>query len=431
RGPLFTYDLTGAPTTQEGALAEFLFESHRGYCEQFASAMTVLVRLLGLPARVAIGFVPGEQQADGSYLITNRQAHAWPEVWFPSVGWVSFEPTRRSDGATAAPSYAPAGIDDPDGAAAPPGQESESGAQPLPEPVPMPVPSAGANPEDPTATHSPTAGQDTDTSPGIPAWVIWLCATVPPVAALLATPAIIRFRRRRARLRAGRPEAGAGTAGAGAPGRTGAQGVDQVHDAWAELLDVASDLGITIRVSDSPRAGVARLTAYLDAEPAPARRSDPAVDRQADPEAAAQPTDPEADPTPAARSYPQAREALARLAAAEERARYAPPELAAPPPHAEVRRDVAIASGTLWAVAPRTRRIMARLAPPSVFRRREPDEPPREGATGRLRRYLRRRPTDTGPARSGDGQRPAAVNDGEVRVPEPAHSGGSAPSDGP
>ncbi|WP_255649548.1 DUF3488 and transglutaminase-like domain-containing protein [Frankia sp. ArI3] len=153
RGPLFTYDLAGAPTTQEGALAEFLFESHRGYCEQFASAMTVLVRMLGLPARVAIGFVPGEQQADGSYLITNRQAHAWPEVWFPSVGWVSFEPTRRSDGATAAPSYAPAGIDDPDGAAAPPGEQSASGAQPLPAPVQVPMPSAGANPDDPTATH--------------------------------------------------------------------------------------------------------------------------------------------------------------------------------------------------------------------------------------------------------------------------------------
>ncbi|KJE24812.1 Transglutaminase-like superfamily protein [Frankia torreyi] len=432
RGPLFTYDLAGAPTTQEGALAEFLFESHRGYCEQFASAMTVLVRMLGLPARVAIGFVPGEQQADGSYLITNRQAHAWPEVWFPSVGWVSFEPTRRSDGATAAPSYAPAGIDDPDGAAAPPGEQSASGAQPLPAPVQVPMPSAGANPDDPTATHPPTAGEDTDTSPGIPAWVIWLCATVPPVAALLATPAIIRFRRRRARLRHGRPDdtAGAG-AGGGPAGRTGAQGVDQVHDAWAELLDVASDLGITIRVSDSPRAGVARLTAYLDAEPASAsaRQAEPAADRQADATAAAQ-ANSQTDPTPAVPSYPQAREALARLAAAEERARYAPPELAAPPPHAEVRRDVATASGTLWSVAPRTRRIMARLAPPSVFRRREPDEPGRDRA-GRIRRYLRRHPTDTGPGRSGGGPQPAAVNDAEARVPEPAHSGGSAPPDGP
>jgi transglutaminase-like putative cysteine protease len=435
RGPLFTYDLTGAPTTQEGALAEFLFDSHRGYCEQFASAMTVLVRMLHLPARVAIGFVPGEQQADGSYLITNRQAHAWPEVWFPSIGWVSFEPTRRSDGATAAPSYAPAGIDDPDGAAAPSGQESESGAQPLPEPVPVPVPSAGANPDDPTATHPPTPGEHKDSSPGIPAWVIWLCATVAPVSALLATPAIIRFRRRRARLRPGRPDGAAGAgSGVGPPGRTDAQGVDQVHDAWAELLDVASDLGITIRVSDSPRSGVARLTAYLDAEPAPARRSDPTVDRQADATAAAQ-ADPQAGPTPPVPSYPQAREALARLAAAEERARYAPPELAAPPQQAEVRRDVATAAGTLWAVAPRTRRIMARLAPSSVFRRREPDEPGRASA-GRIRRYLRRQPTVTGAGRStlgqqGDGPRPAAVNDAEARVPEPAYSGRSAPPDGP
>ncbi|EIV93189.1 DUF3488 and transglutaminase-like domain-containing protein [Frankia sp. QA3] len=426
RGPLFTYDLTGAPTTQEGALAEFLFESHRGYCEQFASAMTVMVRMLDLPARVAIGFVPGERQADGSYLITNRQAHAWPEVWFSSVGWVSFEPTRRSDGATAAPSYAPAGIDDPDGAAAPPGQESSSGAQPLPEPVPVPVPSAAASPGDPTATQPPAPGEDTAASSGVPAWVIWLCATVPPAAALLATPAIVRARRRRARMRSGRADDGA-EPGGGPPGRAGAQAVDQVHDAWAELLDVASDLGVTIRVSDSPRAGVARLTAYLDAEPAPASQPAPATDRQADPAAAAQ-VDPSADPTAAAPSYPQAREALARLAAAEERARYAPPELAAPPPHAEVRRDVAIASGTLWAVAPRTRRIMARLAPPSVFRRREPDESGRDRA-GLARRYLRWRPTGAGADRpSDDGPKPGAVDDAdEARVPEAAHSAGPRP----
>ncbi|WP_261570920.1 transglutaminaseTgpA domain-containing protein [Frankia gtarii] len=428
RGPLFTYDLTGAPTTQEGALAEFLFESHRGYCEQFASAMTVLVRMLGLPARVAIGFVPGERQPDGSYLITNRQAHAWPEVWFPSVGWVSFEPTRRSDGATAAPSYAPAGIDDPDGAAVPPGQESSVGAQPEPQPVPVPVPSAGASPDDPTATQPPAAGEDADASGGIPAWVIWLCATVPPAAALLVTPAIIRLRRRRARLRRGGAD-GVAEPGAGPPGRAGAQAVDQVHDAWAELLDVASDLGITIRVSDSPRTGVARLTAYLDAEPAPGPGSDPAADPPADPTAAARPDRTSADPAPTDPPYVQAREALARLAAAEERARYAPLELADPPPHDETRRDVATASATLWAVAPRTRRVMARLAPPSVFHRRDPDGPGPDRA-GRLRRYLRWRPTGAGPDRpSGDGPDTAAVDDeADTRAaPQPAHSGGSSP----
>ncbi|MCM3924500.1 transglutaminase domain-containing protein, partial [Frankia sp. AiPs1] len=127
--------------------------------------------------------------------------------------------------------------------------------------------------------------------------------------------------------------------------------------------------------------------------------------------------------------------ALARLAAAEERARYAPPELAAPPQQAEVRRDVATAAGTLWSLAPRTRRIMARLAPPSVFRRRESDEPGRKGAS-RIRRYLRRQPAVDGAGRSGldsqgDGPQPTTADDAEARVPEPARSGGSAPPDGP
>ncbi|KDA44011.1 MULTISPECIES: transglutaminaseTgpA domain-containing protein [unclassified Frankia] len=351
RGPQFTYDLRGAPTTQEGALSQFLFDTHRGYCEQFASAMTVMVRILGLPARVAIGFVPGERQSDGSYVITNRQAHAWPEVWFPSIGWISFEPTRRSDGTTSAPSYAPAGPEDPDNDAALPEEQAQAEPQAVPEPVPVPDTSTPAPGDDPTAMGAARSGDDASTSTEIPSWVVWLCAAL-PVLGLLAVPAIIRIRRRRVRLRPAEDDP---------PDPSGAT-VERVHDAWAELLDVAADLGIMIRPNDSPRAGVARLTAYLDAEPTTAQAPGSGPEPSAWQSGGSEP------PT----TYPQARAALARLASAEERARYAPPEMAAPPSVADLSEDVVLATTTLLALAPRARRMLARIAPASVLRRAAP-----------------------------------------------------------
>ncbi|MCK9896919.1 transglutaminaseTgpA domain-containing protein [Frankia sp. AgB32] len=356
RGPPFVYDLDGAPTTQEGALSTFLFDKHVGYCEQFASAMTVLVRLLGVPARVAIGFVPGERQADGSYLVTNRQAHAWPEVWFPSTGWVSFEPTRRSDGATAAPSYAPAGAADPDSLPAP-GSDSEATPAPAPGSEPVPVPTTGPTPGSAASQAPTTNGTDTSAAPSLPGWAIVLIVAAVLVLVLLAVPATLRIRRRRGRLR---PVRGGGTP---ADGR---QSAEQVHLAWTELLDVAADLGVTIRPSDSPRAGVARLAAYLDAEPADGL-SDAVPDDAA------------------ATTFPEARAALGRLAAAEERARYAPPELVDVPAPTEVTRDVSVVAGVLWSVAPRSRRIIGQIMPPSVCRRGGVDQRDAGAAAARFR----------------------------------------------
>ena len=71
----------------------FLEQSQSGYCEQFAGTMAVLVRTLGLPARVAIGFLPGDQDRSGMYRVTTAQVHAWPEVYFGEYGWLAFEPT--------------------------------------------------------------------------------------------------------------------------------------------------------------------------------------------------------------------------------------------------------------------------------------------------------------------------------------------------
>jgi len=76
----------------DDAVLAFL-QNKQGYCVQFASAMAVMARTLGIPARVAVGFLPGTQRPDHTYEISVRDAHAWPELFFQTVGWVRFEPT--------------------------------------------------------------------------------------------------------------------------------------------------------------------------------------------------------------------------------------------------------------------------------------------------------------------------------------------------
>jgi transglutaminase-like putative cysteine protease len=80
-------------------LARFLLDTRQGYCQQFAGAMALLLRMKGVPARVAVGFSPGTRQSNSRrYEIEDQDAHAWVEVWFPGYGWVSFDPTPGRPG---------------------------------------------------------------------------------------------------------------------------------------------------------------------------------------------------------------------------------------------------------------------------------------------------------------------------------------------
>ena len=88
----FTYDTHVAPARSDDAVWDFIQSTH-GYCVQFATSMTIMARTLGIPARVAVGFLPGEAGDDGRYVITGRESHAWPELYFQDYGWVRFEPT--------------------------------------------------------------------------------------------------------------------------------------------------------------------------------------------------------------------------------------------------------------------------------------------------------------------------------------------------
>jgi transglutaminase-like putative cysteine protease len=89
----FAYDATVDLADRESDLLDFLTRGKRGFCQQYATAMAVLVRDLGLPARVAIGYQAGTETEDGTFLVQTKDAHAWVEVYFPDYGWLPFEPT--------------------------------------------------------------------------------------------------------------------------------------------------------------------------------------------------------------------------------------------------------------------------------------------------------------------------------------------------
>jgi transglutaminase-like putative cysteine protease len=91
----FTYDeqppapLGGAPP-----LVDFVNETKRGYCQHYAGAMALMLRLLGVPSRVAVGFTSGKYDTgDKEWTVKDTNAHAWVEVWFPEFGWIPFDPT--------------------------------------------------------------------------------------------------------------------------------------------------------------------------------------------------------------------------------------------------------------------------------------------------------------------------------------------------
>lgn len=84
-------------------MLRFLTQDKEGFCVQFAGSMAAMLRSIGIPARVAIGFLPGTRSGD-SFTVRGTHAHAWPEVYFDKLGWVAFEPTPRRS--VEPPSYA-------------------------------------------------------------------------------------------------------------------------------------------------------------------------------------------------------------------------------------------------------------------------------------------------------------------------------------
>jgi transglutaminase-like putative cysteine protease len=89
----YTLDIPPLPAGAD-AVDRFLFEDRRGYCQQVASAFAVLLRVAGVPTRIATGVVAGDRDdLTGEWAVRARDAHAWVEVWFDGIGWQGIDPT--------------------------------------------------------------------------------------------------------------------------------------------------------------------------------------------------------------------------------------------------------------------------------------------------------------------------------------------------
>jgi transglutaminase-like putative cysteine protease len=112
----YTLDLPSPPADRD--LADyFLFDLQKGYCDYYATAMVVLARAAGLPARLVTGYASGiYDEAEARYVVTEADAHAWAEVYFPGYGWIEFEPTAGRPAVerpTAAPLQVPPELERP------------------------------------------------------------------------------------------------------------------------------------------------------------------------------------------------------------------------------------------------------------------------------------------------------------------------------
>lgn len=215
----YTYSLELAPrdgNISSDPITQFL-ASRQGYCVQFSTAMVMMARSVGIPARMAVGFLPGELQNDGSRRVVAADAHTWPELYIDGLGWTRFEPTpgvrtglppevTQSQTGPAEPSQAPE---------VPPDQE-------------VPVPQS-----------TPTSGTDTSLWQNLADWIVawrWaLLSLAAIVLALAAVPVADQWYRRR-------------------ESRTARTSRDYVESQWLLMTWSLSDLGVSDPGLLSPRA---------------------------------------------------------------------------------------------------------------------------------------------------------------------------------
>lgn len=287
----FVYDLSPSlPTAGQDALDAFLQGKH-GFCEQFATAMAVLLRVAGIPSRVAVGFTPGQAVAGTTHTfsVTTSDAHAWPEAWFAGTGWVRFEPTPGALGATT-PDYSLAPLVAP-----------RPGASPRPTPTPSSRTAPGAFHDADQLLRGPVRTGSSGLGGAAGTALLWGLVALAVLTALVG-PGLGTAARRRRRARRTDP-----------------------HLAWQQLQDDVRDVGGPWLAADSPRTAGARLAGLLDET---------------------------------------GREALARLVAAVELARYAPTGRAS---GVDLVADGTAVRRALLASAPRRVRWRAVTMPPSTL----------------------------------------------------------------
>ena len=233
----FTYSLDVPAQDTGDALVNFLTHK-QGYCQQYASAMAIMLRSVNVPARVVIGYTQGNRRADGSYLITSRNAHAWVEVKFRDNGWVRFDPTPPVNGQGGQQGF----TDNTDASAI----TTQSTAPPLPATESNPPRDERPSPKD-TQTAAPARtdlSSTNDADPGA-SWTPVALLTLSILAAAaagLAAPTALRRRRRRRRLAI-----------------TTSGGAAAAASAWDELEDTAIDHHLYPQPTESARAIANRI----------------------------------------------------------------------------------------------------------------------------------------------------------------------------
>ena len=226
----FVYSLSTAPGTSGDDLVDFL-RYRRGYCEQYAGAMAVMVRAAGVPARVVLGYTPGEVQADGTRLITSDDAHAWVEVFFAELGWVPFDPTPIAPDRAVDLPWAPRG----DGSG-----DTLDGAPPTAEPPTAPTPRT-----DRGAMPMPTVAARNQPVAWLPPLLAGTALALVMTAAV-AVPGIVRLVQRRRRV---------------SDGRAGVL--------WDELGATVRDLGLALDPAATPRQAAQQLAVLAGRHPDP------------------------------------------------------------------------------------------------------------------------------------------------------------------
>jgi transglutaminase-like putative cysteine protease len=299
----FTYTLRAInlPNTARGLL-DFLTRDRQGFCEQFAFAMAVLARLVGIPSRIAIGYTSGTKHSGGIWKVTTADAHSWPELYFPKLGWLRFEPTPggpHGQGTASPPNYAqPGGSSGPSNIAPPPPTKGgitetiRNGTH------------VKAPPLDRVGKVTPIRLPKARTPAPIGQILLGVLALLLLLGAVPGTARIVGRRRR---------------------WRAAVDDPTLARAAWLEVCDDLNDFGLTHRPSESPRATARRVSLDTD------------IDESA-------------------------RQAISRIATVVEQCRYAPTPARADGIRADVtqvRRSLARSAG--W-----VQRLRARLIPASV-----------------------------------------------------------------
>jgi transglutaminase-like putative cysteine protease len=215
-----------APPSDTDAVAYFLFERKRGHPLYHASAMVVLLRTLGIPSRLAVGFAIPSASTDGTYVVDGGNAMAWPEVYFAGLGWIPFSPSWAHSAPPAAPADSPVG---------PAGPISEQDLLDM-------FPAAAAGGAAPTGDQSAVSPVD---STGGGSALPWLAIPVALVVALsLASAAGLRYSWNR-----------------------GLSGLSRPAQVLEKTRRVSSWAGIGPRPSQTPREFIRQLRETLPEEP--------------------------------------------------------------------------------------------------------------------------------------------------------------------